>query len=176
MFFSVNPPLASIFASFGLLGDPASFARGSNTHPLLSLVSYQLFSPCYFTHPKAPTDQGTYLHRRHQQHQPTRLIQENCTDQCLLEVHLFKFRIRSQWIGSHMQYYFGLWKVWWKERQRLNTSIGCPFKATFVDIPAICIRPLPHCKPPRLKLKYICTCRYDNVWSRLALLICTNFI
>jgi hypothetical protein len=64
MFLSVNPPLASIFASLFprcmtnpsiyLLGDPSSFARGANTHTLLSLVSYQLFSPCYFTHPKAP--------------------------------------------------------------------------------------------------------------------------
>ncbi len=40
--------------SFYLLGDPASFAHGANTHPLLSLVCYQLFSPCCFTHPKAP--------------------------------------------------------------------------------------------------------------------------
>ncbi len=63
-FLSVNPPLASIFASLSppcithpsiyLLGDPFSFACGANTHPLLSLVSYQMFSPCYFTHPKTP--------------------------------------------------------------------------------------------------------------------------
>jgi hypothetical protein len=39
---------------FYLLGDPASFARGANSHPLLPLVCYQLFSPCCFTHPKAP--------------------------------------------------------------------------------------------------------------------------
>jgi hypothetical protein len=39
---------------FYLLGDPASFTRGANTHPLLSLVCYQLFSPCCFTHPKTP--------------------------------------------------------------------------------------------------------------------------
>ncbi len=37
-----------------LLGEPASLARGVNTHPLLFLVSYQLFSPCCITHPKAP--------------------------------------------------------------------------------------------------------------------------
>jgi hypothetical protein len=37
-----------------LLGDPASSARGAYTHPLLSLVCYQLLSPCCFTHPKAP--------------------------------------------------------------------------------------------------------------------------
>jgi hypothetical protein len=28
------------------------FALGANTHPLLSLVGYQLFSPCCLTHPK----------------------------------------------------------------------------------------------------------------------------
>ncbi len=37
-----------------LLGDSASFAHGVNTHPLLSLVCYQLSSPCCFTHPKTP--------------------------------------------------------------------------------------------------------------------------
>jgi hypothetical protein len=62
MFLCVNRPLASIFASLSppcitcsyiyLLGDPFSFACGANTHPLLSLVSHQMFSPCYFTHPK----------------------------------------------------------------------------------------------------------------------------
>ncbi len=63
--FLVNPPrcfpsllyLSSFTWSkpfFYLLGDPASFARGANTHPLLSLVFYQMFSPCCFTHPKAP--------------------------------------------------------------------------------------------------------------------------
>jgi hypothetical protein len=35
-----------------LLGDPSSFARGANTHPLLSLAGYQLFSPCCLAHPK----------------------------------------------------------------------------------------------------------------------------
>jgi hypothetical protein len=49
----VNPPLVPPFASFNspytarplvyLLGDPFSFAHGANTHPLLSLVGYQLF-------------------------------------------------------------------------------------------------------------------------------------
>ncbi len=34
------------------LGDPSSFARGANIHPLSSLVSYQLFSPYYLTHPE----------------------------------------------------------------------------------------------------------------------------
>ncbi len=37
-------PTACINPSFYSLGDPSSFARGANTHPLLSLVSYQLFS------------------------------------------------------------------------------------------------------------------------------------
>ncbi len=70
------PLLHSIFLSY-LLRDPSSFARGANIHPLPSLVSYQLFSPFCLTHPEGtPTDQVTYLHRRHQQHQPSRLIQE----------------------------------------------------------------------------------------------------
>jgi hypothetical protein len=84
--FKLTPPFASHSPSshsplylpiplFYLLGEPASLARGANTHPLLSLVCYQLFSPCCFTHPKAPPDQVTYLHRQHQQHQPSRLIQ-----------------------------------------------------------------------------------------------------
>jgi hypothetical protein len=37
---------------FYLLGDPSSFARGANIHPLSSLVSYQLYSPCWLTHPE----------------------------------------------------------------------------------------------------------------------------
>jgi hypothetical protein len=41
---TISPPVY-------LLGDPSSFARGANTHPLSSLVSYQLFSPCCLTHP-----------------------------------------------------------------------------------------------------------------------------
>jgi hypothetical protein len=44
------------FASFNslvyLLGDPSSFAHGANIHPLSSLVSYQLSSPCCLTHPE----------------------------------------------------------------------------------------------------------------------------
>jgi hypothetical protein len=47
-------PFALANPSFYLLGEPASLACGANTHPLLSLVWYQLFSPCCFTHPKAP--------------------------------------------------------------------------------------------------------------------------
>jgi hypothetical protein len=62
--------------SFYLLGDPASFARDAN--PLLSLVCYQLFSPCCFPHPRHPTDQVTDLHRWHQQLQPSRLTQLVC--------------------------------------------------------------------------------------------------
>ncbi len=37
-----------------LLGEPAFLARATNTHPLLSLVCYQLLTPCCITHPKAP--------------------------------------------------------------------------------------------------------------------------
>ncbi len=61
---SIHPFLLSLTSTFlflygptspfYLLGDPASFARDANTHPLLSLVCCQLFSPCCFTHPKAP--------------------------------------------------------------------------------------------------------------------------
>jgi hypothetical protein len=46
------PPFASFVSPVYLLGDPSSFARGANVHPLLSLVSYQLFSPCCLTHPE----------------------------------------------------------------------------------------------------------------------------
>ncbi len=45
-------PFARISRSLYLLGDPSSCARGANIHPLLSLVSYQLFPPCYLTRPK----------------------------------------------------------------------------------------------------------------------------
>ncbi len=51
---ALSCPFYMIQPFFYLLGDPASFARGANTHPHLSLVCYQLFSPCCFTHPKAP--------------------------------------------------------------------------------------------------------------------------
>ncbi len=34
-----------------------------------------MFSPCCFTHPRHPIHQVTYLHRWHQQHQPSRLTQ-----------------------------------------------------------------------------------------------------
>ncbi len=52
-------PFVWLNPSFYLLGDPASFACGGNTHPLLSLVCYQLFSLCCCTHPKAP--QSSYI-------------------------------------------------------------------------------------------------------------------
>jgi hypothetical protein len=76
-FTSVCPFLYNSTPSFYLLGDPVSFARGANTHPLLSLLCYQLFSPCCFTHPRHPTDQVTYLQRRHQQYQLYRLTQDH---------------------------------------------------------------------------------------------------
>ncbi len=50
-FASFNPPYTARPPVY-LLGDPSSFACGANTHPLLSLVGYQLFSPCCLTHPK----------------------------------------------------------------------------------------------------------------------------
>jgi hypothetical protein len=45
-------PLAYSNPSLYLLGDPSSYARGANIHPLSSLVSYQLFSPCCLTRPE----------------------------------------------------------------------------------------------------------------------------
>ncbi len=39
---------------FYLLGEPAFLARSLNTHLLLSLVCYQLFTLCCFTHPDTP--------------------------------------------------------------------------------------------------------------------------
>jgi hypothetical protein len=45
-------PLACTNPSFYLLVDSSSYAHGANIHPLLSLVSYQLFSPCCLTHPE----------------------------------------------------------------------------------------------------------------------------
>jgi hypothetical protein len=47
----VTPSYAT---TFYLLGEPAFLACSVNTHPLLSLVCYQLFTLCCFTHPKAP--------------------------------------------------------------------------------------------------------------------------
>jgi hypothetical protein len=79
-FLFVNPSLSPLLASSNpsyticplvyLLGDPSSFASGANTHPLLSLGGC---SPLLLNPPRRhPTDQVTYLHRRHQQHQPSR--------------------------------------------------------------------------------------------------------
>jgi hypothetical protein len=52
--FKLAPPFAShsptpftlANPSLYLLGEAAFLARGANTHPLLSLVCYQLFSRC----------------------------------------------------------------------------------------------------------------------------------
>jgi hypothetical protein len=41
-----QPPL------FYLLGDPSFSVRGANIHPLLSLASSQLLTPCCLTHPE----------------------------------------------------------------------------------------------------------------------------
>jgi hypothetical protein len=41
-----------IYCPFYLLGDPFSCDRGANIHPLSSLVSSQLFTPCCLTHPE----------------------------------------------------------------------------------------------------------------------------
>jgi hypothetical protein len=58
----INPPLLSLLAysipfciinrPLYLIGDPLSYGHGVNIHPLLSLVSYQLSSPCCSTHPE----------------------------------------------------------------------------------------------------------------------------
>ncbi len=45
-------PFVWINCPFYLLGDPSSCDIGANIHPLSSLVSYQLFSPCCLTQPK----------------------------------------------------------------------------------------------------------------------------
>ncbi len=45
-------PLEGINHPLCLLRDPSSYARGANIHPLSSLASYQLFSPCCLTHPE----------------------------------------------------------------------------------------------------------------------------
>jgi hypothetical protein len=45
-------PLHVTTLPFYLLGDPFSCARGANIHPPSSLVSYQLFSSCWLTHPE----------------------------------------------------------------------------------------------------------------------------
>jgi hypothetical protein len=42
---NINPPL------YYLLGDPSFGDRGANIHPLSSLVSDQLFTPCFLTLP-----------------------------------------------------------------------------------------------------------------------------
>jgi hypothetical protein len=58
-----DPPFASLFAYFSppcmnqpslfyLLGDPPFGDRGANIHPLSSLVSDQLFTPCFLTLPR----------------------------------------------------------------------------------------------------------------------------
>jgi hypothetical protein len=73
---------------FYLLGDPASFVRGANAHPLLSPWLAINCSPLAASPtPRHPIDQVTYLHRQHQQHQPSHLIQE-----CLLFVKQYNPR------------------------------------------------------------------------------------
>jgi hypothetical protein len=49
LFYSTNP---FYITTFYLLWKPAFLARGANTHPLLSLVCFQLFTPYCFTHPE----------------------------------------------------------------------------------------------------------------------------
>ncbi len=88
-------PFIWLNPSFYLLGEPASFAHDANTHPLLSLVCYQLFSPCCYTHPRHPTDQVTYLDRRHQQHQPFRLTQVTYKN-ILSSIYIFCRRLHTR--------------------------------------------------------------------------------
>ncbi len=45
-------PFARINYPFYLIGDPFSCDRGANIHPLSSLVSNQLFTPCCLTQPE----------------------------------------------------------------------------------------------------------------------------
>jgi hypothetical protein len=48
----IYPAPLRMYQPSHLLGDPSSYACGANIHPLLSLVSYQLFSPCCLTRPE----------------------------------------------------------------------------------------------------------------------------
>jgi hypothetical protein len=53
---------------FYLLGDPSFGDRGANVHPLPSLDSDQLFTPCFLTLPNPPLTpmiHVTCLQRRH---------------------------------------------------------------------------------------------------------------
>jgi hypothetical protein len=43
-----------LLPAFFLTWRTSFLARGANTHPLLSLVCYQLFTLCYFSHPDTP--------------------------------------------------------------------------------------------------------------------------
>jgi hypothetical protein len=55
LYIAPSPPYLSIpftLPTFYLLGEPAFLARGANAYPLLSLVCYQLFTLCCFTHPE----------------------------------------------------------------------------------------------------------------------------
>ncbi len=55
-----------------LLGEPASFLLDANIHPLFSLVCWQLPHPLLVLPPfHNPQINWQYLHRRHQQHQPS---------------------------------------------------------------------------------------------------------
>jgi hypothetical protein len=47
------PPL-SMLPTFLLTWRTSYLARGANTHPLWSLVCYQLFTLCHFSHPNTP--------------------------------------------------------------------------------------------------------------------------
>jgi hypothetical protein len=46
-----SPLLMNTSTPFYLLGDPSFGDRGANVHPLLSLVSHQLFTPSSLTLP-----------------------------------------------------------------------------------------------------------------------------
>ncbi len=45
-------PFAWVNRPLYLLGDPSSYDRGANIHPLSSLVNYQLSFPCCLNHPE----------------------------------------------------------------------------------------------------------------------------
>ncbi len=82
----INPPFASIFdlfhspfawidCPFYLLGDPFSCDCGANIHPLSSLVSNQLFTPCCLTHPEDTHGSSYMFTLMTSQHQLLCLIQ-----------------------------------------------------------------------------------------------------
>jgi hypothetical protein len=92
------PPFASFSSPYTacppvyLLGDSSSFARGANTHPLLSLVGFQLFSPCGLTHPKGTPQIKLHIYIDHinQIGRPVWYTNDSTILGCRLKENIFK--------------------------------------------------------------------------------------